>query len=376
MGMWQGILQGMNMIQEEREAEKDRALQREMFERKIFEDRRNAMLPELRALREARQERLSRINTGVAIGLEPPVANALERSGQLGLFISSYDSNDGMDPQYVSSLNRYITERLSDADDETVAEVALNGINTERDVSDPDEALLAISEAFFSASDSGDLDEIADMLSSASSTGGRIRPFSVSFGGASGLTQAETKAIRRELAETLNTYFEDAFEIQDGDVIITSQASDEIQDLFNEAERAARGLASGPQRQFVATDAANFISTRIQEAVRGMDQVDAGVLYEGFNVLVASPEDFLQTYVGGGPTELSFGDTSRLQDSATQRPIVSDAPTMPQVAAQNIADTSTRGGSAVRRTTPARNQEEEPVNNSFSIDVGRAMGSQ
>lgn len=300
MTSWTGVLQGLMMYEDAKRAEADRAFEREIFERRLLEERRTALIPELRDMREARQARLETIRTAVGIGLSQETATALERSGQLNIFLSAYNENEGVDPQYIAALDNLVTTELTErgANDDTVAAAILAGTATDRDVTDPDQSLTAITEAIISAQSFEELEAAEERFISVPSSRTSIQPFDVDFGRMTGLEPAETKAIRRELAETLNTYFENSFEISaDGDVIITQQAGPEVAQLFNEAERTARNLASGPQRQYTVTDAANYVSTQIERAATQAPQVDAGDMFTNFDLVLSDPTAYAEQFV-------------------------------------------------------------------------------
>lgn len=298
MGSWQGVLQGLMMYEDAKRAEADRAYEREVFERTLTEQRRNALIPELREMREAQRARLQQIQTAVGIGLDEVAAMALQRSGQLGLFLSAYDENDGIDPQYIAALNEIVIRELSErgANDDTVAAALLSGVSTNRDVSDPDQAILSITEALISAQTFEEIESAQDRLFEAGVAPAGMRAFDVDFGGMTGLSTADTKAIRREIAETLMPFFEDAFQIEGGEVIITQLAGDEVASLFNEAERTARDLATGPQREFTVTNAANYVASQLETAARGANQVDAGNMFENFDLIVNDPAAYVQQF--------------------------------------------------------------------------------
>jgi hypothetical protein len=320
MASWQGVLQGLMMYEDAKKAEADRAYEREVFERTLTEQRRNALIPELRDLREARRTRLQQIQTAVGIGLSETTAMALQRSGQLGLFLASYDENDGVDPQYIAALDELVTRELTErgANDDTVAAAILSGTSTSRDVSDPDQAMLSITESIISAQTFEEIEAAQESLFDASATPSAIRTFDIDFGGMTGLSTADTKAVRRELAETLMPFFQDAFEITaDGDVIITQQAGPEVASLFNEAERTARDLATGPQREFTVTNAANYVASQIESAARNSNQVDAGNMFENFDLIVNDPAAYVEQFNTTNPNPAGVPDpTTELPDPA------------------------------------------------------------
>lgn len=311
MTSWRGVLQGLMSYEEAKNAREDRAFEREKFERALLEQRRGPLLEQLREARQARAQRVERIRTGVNIGLSTETATALERSGQLSLFLSAYDESEGVDPQYISALDEVVRTELAErgANDDTVSAAILSGTTTTRDVSDPDQSLAAITEAILTAQNFEELEAAQGSLFDLSVTPTGVSRFDIDTGRMTGLEEAETRSIRREIAETLSPYFEDAFEItSDGDVIISQSAPAEVAQLFNEAERSARRLATGPQRQFTPTDAANYVSTRIENAATGVEQIDAADMATNFDLILTDPNAYVEQFTPIIPGNGGDGD--------------------------------------------------------------------
>lgn len=314
MSFLTGFVEGMKDLSAERERkearqqeidlrkkdrDEDRAFQREMFQSQVKESMRESTLKLLAEKQKADKELEGKLQAGVAIGLSKTTATALLRSGQLDLFLSRYEKNEKVDPSFVGALNTYVEEKMQDASPEDVSALMIAGVSTDKEVSDPQEAQLALMESILTATKPEQLDELYKKLLTTSSQPYTPLPrFDVDFTALSGLSQPETKALRRELAENLGTYFEDSFTVTDtGDVQVRVDAAPEVRNLFNEAERSARDMASGPRRQFSPTNAARFVSTQIESAVQGTSgMAKATDILQNFDTILADPSAFVTSY--------------------------------------------------------------------------------
>lgn len=321
MGFWQGLNQGLSEVSAQRErkreleariqseeadrefrrqeAEEGRRFQREMFRQQATENMRGTALEvAMRRQEEAKASR-NKVALGVSIGLSETAATALLRSGQLDLFLSQYEKSQKKDPTFVTALNSFVEEKMADAPPEAVSATLLAGISTDRDVSDPKEAELALMEAILAANEPEQLDELYTKLLTTSSTPYTPLPtFEVDFTTLAGPEETETRAIRRELAESLGTYFEGSFSVTDtGDVIVNQSAAPEVQQLFNEAQRRARDMAFGPTRKFTPTDAARAVATSLETAIQGTKgMAKAGDILQNFDTILTDPQAFVSTF--------------------------------------------------------------------------------
>lgn len=328
MGFWQGLNAGLTevMAQKERqraleaeqaEAEKERAFRREMFQKEVLEKYRMATL-ELATKRQEQDAALrQKVEYGVSIGLSETTAVALLQSNQLDLFLAQYEKNQKVDPKFVADLNMFVETKLQDAGPETISGAMIAGVSTPRDVQDPEESQMAIIESVLTASSPEQLDSLYTQLLSGGPSITPLPRFSVDFTTMAGPTSEETKAIRRELAEGAGGYFKDSFTITDnGDVIVNQNAPSEVLTVFNEAERKAREMAFGPTRQFTPTDAANFVSTRLETVVRGAQgTVDPLDIAKNFDTILMDPNEYLKMVPVPAPEPVEIVTPEEFTDS-------------------------------------------------------------
>lgn len=314
MGFWQGLNAGLKNIRaekirrEERQQEIDlRAAERaqdrqdrfDMFEKEVLERYRGTVL-ELAAKRgEEKAELSKKVALAGSLGLTETTADALLRSGQLDLFLSAYEKNQKVDPRFVADLNTFVETKLGEESPETIAGVMIAGVSTDRDVTDRDESQLAITEAVITASTPEQLDDLYKKLLTAGTTYTPLPSFDVDFSTVAGAEESETKAMRREIAEGLNTYFSNSFTVTDnGDVVVNQNADSSVKQVFNEAERRARELSFGPTREYTPTDAANFVVTQLETAITGTKgQAKPNDLLTNFQTILTDPNRFVETYV-------------------------------------------------------------------------------
>lgn len=313
MGFWQGLNAGLKAVQEEKirreerqqeidlrkaEIEDERRFRREMFDREVMSGFRGTVL-ELATKREEERKALEKkLGFATSLGLTENTATALLRSGQLDLFITQYEKNQKVDPQFVTDLNTFVEEKLKDASPEEISGVMIAGVATDRDVTDPVEAQNAIVEAVITASTPEQLDELYVKLLKAGSTYTPLPRFDVDFTTLGGAEEAETKAIRREIAEGLSPYFSNSFTVTEtGDVVVNQNADSSVRQVFNEAERRARELSFGPTREYTPTDAASFVVTQLETAITGTGgKVKAPDLLTNFDTILTNPGGFVETY--------------------------------------------------------------------------------
>lgn len=325
MGFWQALDAGLTARieektrKEERQQELDlRAAERaqerqdriDLFEREVLERYRGTVL-ELAAKRGGEDKELSKkVKLAGSLGLTETTTDALLRSGQLDLFISAYEKNQKVDPRFVADLNNFIETKLSEESSETISSVLIAGVSTERDVADRDESQLAITEAVITASTPEQLDDLYKKLLTAGETYTPLPRFEVDFSTVAGAEESETKAMRREIAEGLNTYFSNSFTVTDsGDVVVNQNADSSVKRVFNEAERKARELSFGPTREFTPTDAANFVVTQLETAITGTQGRAKPVeLLTNFDTILSNPGGFVETYTSVAETPVPTVD--------------------------------------------------------------------
>ena len=171
MGMWEGLYLGMQGIREREEREMDReearrireedmAFRREQINQARIDSYRQAVLPILLARREEDKVITQAINSGVSLGFDRPVANALYRAGQLENILEQAKANE-YSPEQISAVNAEVTRQLGDmADSNTVAATLLGVFESGADLNDPEQTTLAIVESVFNTQNIEDLQDL------------------------------------------------------------------------------------------------------------------------------------------------------------------------------------------------------------------------
>lgn len=348
-GIRAGIGRALSLSAERRYEEKVRASEREqreaeiaatrahdidMFNRGLLADRQKALFETVGTWGNSLKETTARISKAVGIGLSEESAIILQRSGQLDLLLDKYDSNQKADPQFVSDLDSFL-KQLPDIDPEVRANILVEGMGTDRDVTDPRESMVAIVEAISSATSAEELDDVRVKLQAVSAS-----PFTpidalpLDFSTLAGADPADTKAIRREIAEGLSPYFENSFTVTDtGDVVVNQSAPASVQQLFNEAQRKARELSFGPTRDFTSTDAANYVVTQLETAITGTQgRAKPDEILTNFDSILDNPGSFVQSYTPA--------PTVDIPEPASQRPPEEDVENLGNTGFNYIVDST------------------------------------
>jgi hypothetical protein len=150
-----------------------------------------------------------------------------------------------------------------------------------------------------------------------------------------GRTSAETKAYRSEVASRLSPYFEDSFTTTDtGEVVISQNASPEVNQLFNKAANYGLSLVTGAQAQMTPTQAANLVVNKIEEARNILGTAPALEMSQNFEQLMADPEGWANTVKTAPapvtPTVATGADAARLAGSTGAA--IAESSGIPQVA--------------------------------------------
>jgi len=188
MGMWEGLYTGLQNIRarEEREMdreevrrirEEDREDRRRALEQARVDSYRQAVLPILLQRRAEDEVIQQGINSGVALGFNRPVSEALYRSGQLDLILSQAKENN-YSPEKISAVNEEVARQLGDmADTNTVAATILGVFESGADLNDPEQTTLAIVESVFNTQD---IESLQDLYTT-SRYSDRLPPFDISL---------------------------------------------------------------------------------------------------------------------------------------------------------------------------------------------------
>jgi hypothetical protein len=310
MGVWQGIYEAHLGIVERKDREKelqqareDRMRERQedadraesQFNREILERRREMSLGVLKEFREEEKAIAQQVSAGVAYGLTETTASALLGSNQLDIFLKNAEKS-GVDPEYIASLNTIVEAKVSD-NPELAAKIMLNGsTQTGVDPSNPDKTMGQIAENIVKATKLEELQEITSRLSGPSIASIPTIPLNLNEDVMRGRTSAETKAYRSEVATRLSPYFEDSFTTTDtGEVVISQNASPEVNQLFNKAANYGLSLVTGAQAQMTPTQAANLVVNKIEEARNILGTAPALEMAQNFEQLMADPEGWANT---------------------------------------------------------------------------------
>jgi len=172
MGMWEGLYTGLQNIRarEEREMDREEArrirqedleIRRRELEQARIDRYRQAVLPILLENREKDRAIQQSINSGVALGFNRPVSEALHRSGQLGLILSSVEANK-YSPEQISAVNEEVARQLGDlADSNTVAATLLGVFESGADLNNPEQTTLAIIQSVFETQNIEDIESMS-----------------------------------------------------------------------------------------------------------------------------------------------------------------------------------------------------------------------
>jgi hypothetical protein len=338
MGVWQGIYEAHLGIVERKDREKelqqareDRMRERQedadraesQFNRQILERRREMSLGVLKEFREEEKAIAQQVSAGVAYGLTVTTASALLGSNQLGIFLKNAEKS-GVDPEYIASLNTVVEAKVSD-NPELAAKIMLNGsTQTGFDPSDPYKTSRQIAENIVNATEPEELQRITSSLSGPSIASIPTLPLNLNEDVMRGRTSAETKAYRSEVAMRLSPYFEDSFTTTDtGEVVISQNASPEVNQLFNKAANYGLSLITGAQAQMTPTQAANLVVNKIEEARNILGTAPALEMSQNFEQLMANPSEWANT-VRAAPTpttptaDLTAGEAARLAESVSE----------------------------------------------------------
>lgn len=331
MGFWQGMNEGITYVLDQKnQAKRDQQAydwEREKFNRSLLESRRESYL-QLAADRNEKQAALKQeIGLAVGYGLSEGAATALQNSGQLSILLNIADKNGGvLDKAYVKDLDATVSTLLKDADDATKSKALISGFSTGRDVKDPQESALALSEAILTATTMEDLDRVsASLYNPGESTA--MPAFDINFRAASGAEPSETKAMRSEIASKLQPYFKNSFDLDPTTKMYdTAQsAAPEVLQLLNTAEDAARRLAYSATAQLSPTEAAAAVSAQIEAAITGAKGATAVDILNNFEMVMTNPVEFAKNFTPAPRPEVTDPESEAGQMSGALADTASNA---------------------------------------------------
>ena len=188
MGMWQGLLQGMQLADQRRASEEELELQKRrmlMAEEQFLEEKRNKRLDILlsyskasKATSESAKTKATTMKRLRAIGLPEDVAEFLSLSGEGVEILKVYDKKAGTDelsPYYIPSIIKRVRKVLGDKSSPQALAIATKAalLSTE-DLSTTEGREAGLVEAIFAAEtieDFSNVDEILVDLQKMSSSG-------------------------------------------------------------------------------------------------------------------------------------------------------------------------------------------------------------
>lgn len=303
--MWQGILQGLMLADEERARkegteesrrvrEEDMAFRREMFNAQILENRRQEALAVVRARREQDREVQQAINGAVAIGFDRRAADALQSSGQLGFVMRSLEAQD-FSPNRISAMSEEILRQLGDrATEENVASAVVGVVERGTDLNNTRETALSIAESLLDAEGIAEIEALEEQAFQLGLETSRTTPFDISLGtGDMGTT--ELARIRTNILQRVSGFFPELelVSVGDGNVIAQNAPSD-LALLINNMENEAFALTqrTGSDRLDPAS-AVLTVTNPIIELQRVAPELDVATLNQNFDRIYTVPTETL-----------------------------------------------------------------------------------
>ena len=230
--MWQGILQGLTMVEEERERrdireearrtrEEDMAFRREMFNAQILENRRVEALAIARARREEDRAIQQAINGAVGMGFDRRAAEALQSSGQLGFVMRSMEAQE-FSPTRISAMSEEILRQLGDrATDETISNTVVGVVESGANLNNSRESALAIAEALLDAEGIEQVESLRRQIEDYDERE-TVEPFSISLG-TGDVDTPELSRIRTNILQTISPFFGEIELVSTGDGNVVAQ---------------------------------------------------------------------------------------------------------------------------------------------------------
>lgn len=321
MGMWQGLYTGLQNVRErqerererqerrdllleereirQREREEDMAFRREMFNSQILETRREAMMRLLAERREQSRAVQQQINGAVSLGIERPAAEALYRSGQLGLVVNSLQEQD-LSRNQINAISQEVMRQLGERASSDSVAAAIVGVATGgADLTDPREAELAITESILQATGIEELQELYGGVLEIGGAGPGMSPFDISVTTA-GVDQTEDRRIRSAIIERLQPLFgPNTFEVTStGDYVFAPNAPTDVVNLVTRLSDRVVDVVTQPGAGQMDSVTAIRTFTNPIIAAREAGVVDVGAINANLPTLFDQGADpFLQTVI-------------------------------------------------------------------------------
>ena len=346
--MWQGILAGLESAEASRERRLDReearqaradalrfreedvALRREQFERTLLEKRRSSLLPFLKERMDADRASQEMIQSGISAGLNPTVADALYRSGQLQAQLETIEKNNysptiikGISDTVLEQLNRNSPEGEAESEELSSAmdEVFSSGV----DLRDPEDSMTAVMQAIINATSIEQLESVQETLFRPRPKTGVSR-FDLQRD-AEGIGQTDVSRARTEIINRIESAFgANNFVLEaDGTRNLAPNAAPDVAMVVNRALDEAVDKSRGPRRTGNLDENVAIIGNKIM-SVAGQQVIDARDIYDNFDTLMDStPDDFLEFWMNmQGQVEDPSPVSVRTPDAATATQAIGD----------------------------------------------------
>lgn len=288
MGMWQGILQGMQLHEEakriarqERIEEEDRLFLRQKYNQEMLDRRRNAMLPLLiereKTLRASATERAQLVETATGLGFSAGVANVLSKSGQLGTILDIAQrriENDELNAGWVSNIEKSVMEALPNLTEEQLGAALTSGLSTNADLTTEAGQKESLLEALRASQSSEELDALQSRMLrelGGESTYGALPPFELELGGSKAETASDIRQLDNLIAAEIQPLFKDAFIVlPDGTFSFNPQSQDAA--LVRRLQTGLRQLVRertqpGQSYDVAITDLTDFVYNATQQGL-------------------------------------------------------------------------------------------------------------
>ena len=210
--------------------------------------------------RERRKAGSARVSQAQRFGFSRKSAMALEMSGQLEFELDKVQKligNNKLAENYIPTLVAYLEDKVEN--DEQLSAAISRGLEPESLVSEEEMSLGLINSL-------GDLNQLQEQFMKTTQGGAAGLPaFQYTPTKGARIELSDSKSIRAQLANALNTMYADSFQVNAmGDVTFTQNAKPEVQKLFNDLASKTIQLAEDPTNSYSPTSALNAVIGTIQ----------------------------------------------------------------------------------------------------------------
>ncbi len=215
-------------------------------------------------MRDKKKASMGRISEAKRFGFTDKSATALEMSGQLDFEmekIKKLIGNNKLSETYVPTLVAHLEKQIGD--DEELAKAITKGLEG-NSFSTPEEMSLGLIASM------GDLNELQEQFlktTQGGKAGVGLPAFNYTQTKGARIELSDMKSIRAQLAKSLNTIYQDSFQVTNtGDVVFNQNADPDVQILFNNLASKTQQLAESPLNSFSPTSALNTVIGSIENS--------------------------------------------------------------------------------------------------------------